>query len=71
MKNLVIDKGCLILVNEDGTRAFVMSLGMVVGSLYVCAEAYAQNGRTYQKEQALHTAELIRESKEFHDWMEG
>lgn len=69
MKNLIIDKGCLILVSEDGSREFVMSLGMVVGSLYVCADAYTGKGREWQKANALRVAELVRESKEFHDWM--
>lgn len=71
MKNLVIKKGCLILVDETEREEFVMSLGMVVGCLYTSADANDKLHRPLNAEICRRIAEQVKDSVQFQEWLLG
>lgn len=69
MKNLVIKKGDLILVDESGNEEFVMSYGSMIGFVETVAVASKHRGRLEDYERYERLVEMLQDTQQFRDWV--
>lgn len=69
MENLIIDNGCLTLVNENGNKAIVMTLGFLVGELYETANHHEKHNRPDMANVYRERAHRVMETPEYLDWL--
>lgn len=71
MENLIIENGCLTLVDENGNKQIVMTLGFVVGSLFELATHHELRSRLEQADEYRKRASRVMNTPEYREWLLG
>lgn len=69
MENLIIDNGCITLVNENGNKQIVMTLGFLVGELFETANHHEKHNRPDMANAYRERASRVMETPEYRDWL--
>ena len=69
MENLIIENGCLTLVNENGEKKIVMTLGFVVGTLFEMATHHELQNRLKLANEYRQRASRVMNTPEYREWL--
>lgn len=69
MENLTINNGCITLVDENGNKQIVMTLGFLVGELFETANHHEKHNRVQIAMEYRERAHRVMETPEYLDWL--
>lgn len=69
MKNLVINKGCFVLVDETGNEEFLMGIGSMVGYLEQVALSLKHRGHTDEYLRQEQLVQKLMDTYQFREWL--
>lgn len=69
MENLILENGCITLVNENGNKQIVMTLGFLVGELFETANHHERHNRPELAFKYRDRASRVMETPEYRKWL--
>lgn len=69
MENLILENGCITLVNENGNKKIVMTLGFLVGELFDTAAHFEDRNHPDLAKAYRERAYRVMETPEYRQWL--
>lgn len=69
MENLILENGCITLVNENGNKQIVMTIGFLVGELFETAAHHEEHNRPDMAKAYRERAHRVMETPEYRQWL--